>query len=90
MQLNQHITQKNRNISLRTNKVNTYDSIIITNSCDTPPQSVNRELKTTKKDKKSHGLGLKSVMKVLKKYKGDLEWEFNSEDKQFITTIILK
>lgn len=29
-------------------------------------------------------------MKVLKKYKGDLEWEYNNEDKQFITTIILK
>lgn len=83
-------SSESKKISLRTNKVNTYDSIIITNSCDTPPQSVNRELKTTKKDKKSHGLGLKSVMKVLKKYKGDLEWEYNSEDKQFITTIILK
>lgn len=83
-------SSESKKISLRTNKVNTYDSIIITNSCDTPPQSVNRELKTTKKDKKSHGLGLKSVMKVLKKYKGDLEWEYNSEDKQFTTTIILK
>lgn len=73
-----------------TNKVNTYDSIIITNSCDSPPQSVNGELRTTKKDKKTHGLGLISVMKVLKKYKGDLEWEYNNEDKQFVTTIILK
>lgn len=81
---------QNKFISLRTNKVNTYDSIIITNSCDTPPKSINRELKTTKKDKKSHGLGIKSVMKILKKYKGDLEWEYDSENKQFITTIILK
>lgn len=81
---------QNKNISLKTKKVNTYDSIIITNSCDTPPKIVNGELNTTKKDKKSHGFGLKSVMKVLKKYKGDLEWEYNSKDKQFITTIILK
>lgn len=80
----------NKNISFITNKVNTYDSIIITNSCDSPPQSVNGELRTTKKDKKTHGLGLTSVMKVLKKYKGDLEWEYNNEDKQFVTTIILK
>lgn len=81
---------QNKNISLRTNKVNTYDSIIVTNSCDTPPQSVNGELKTTKKDKKSHGLGIQSVMKILKKYKGDLDWEYSSEEKQFTTTIILK
>ena len=81
---------QNKFISLRTNKVNTYDSIIITNSCDTPPKSINRELKTTKKDKKSHGIGIKSILKILKKYKGDLEWEYDSENKQFITTIILK
>ncbi len=81
---------ENKYISFTTNKVNTYDSIMIINSCDTPPQSVERELKTTKKDKKSHGLGIKSVMKILKKYKGDLEWEYDSEKKQFITTIILK
>lgn len=81
---------QDKNISLRTNKVNTYDSIIVTNSCDAPPQSVNGELKTTKKDKKSHGLGIQSVMKILKKYKGGLDWEYNSEEKQFTTTIILK
>ena len=81
---------QNKKISLRTNKVNTYDSIIVTNSCDSPPQSVNGELKTTKKDKKSHGLGIQSVMKILKKYKGDLDWEYSSEEKQFTTTIILK
>ncbi|MCM1285022.1 MAG: GHKL domain-containing protein [Acetobacter sp.] len=81
---------ENKYISLTTNKVNTYDSIMIINSCDTPPKSVERELKTTKKDKKSHGLGIKSVMKILKKYKGDLEWEYDSEKRQFTTTIILK
>lgn len=67
-----------------------YDGLVIKNGCDTPPQSIERELKTTKKDKKSHGFGIKSVMKILKKYKGDLEWEYDSEKKQFVTTIILK
>ena len=83
-------SSKNKYILLETNKVNTYDSIIVTNSCDTPPQSVNGELKTTKENKKSHGLGIKSVRKVLKKYKGDLEWEYNNKERQFTTTIILK
>lgn len=81
---------QNKNISLRTGKVNTYDSIMITNSCDISPQSVNGELKTSKSDKKSHGLGIKSVKKVLRKYKGDLEWDYDCENKQFSTTIILK
>lgn len=79
-----------RYITLKTNKVNTYDSVIIVNSCDSRPNAVNRELKTTKSSSHLHGLGLKSVMKTLKKYKGDLEWEYSDELKEFTTTIILK
>lgn len=81
---------KEKYISFQTNKVNTYDSIIIINSSDSPPKSINGELKTTKNDIRSHGLGIKSVKKILKKYKGDLEWEYDIDNKQFITTIILK
>ena len=77
-----------RYIKVKTNKVNTYDSLIITNSCDIPPNTVNHELRTTKKDKKVHGLGIKSVLKTLKKYDGDLEWEYNDKSKEFITTVI--
>lgn len=75
-------------ITLETNKVNTYDSLIITNSCDTAPDSINNELRTTKKNKRIHGIGIKSVLKTLKKYDGDLEWEYNSISKEFITTVI--
>lgn len=77
-----------RYIKVKTNKVNTYDSLIITNSCDIPPDADNNELRTTKKDKKIHGLGIKSVLKTLKKYDGDLEWEYNDKSKEFITTVI--
>ena len=75
-------------ITVKSKKVNTYDSLIITNSCDMPPIAVNNELRTTKKDKKVHGLGIKSVLKTLKKYDGDLEWEYNNKNKEFITTAI--
>lgn len=68
----------------------TYDPVIIVNSCDSRPNAVNRELKTTKSNSHLHGLGLKSVMKILKKYKGDLEWEYSDELKEFTTTVILK
>lgn len=82
------VESENRFITIKTNKVNTYDSLIVTNSCDTPPDADNNELRTTKKDKKVHGLGIKSVLKTLKKYDGDLEWEYNDKSKEFITTVI--
>jgi sensor histidine kinase regulating citrate/malate metabolism len=82
-------TSNEKYISIKTNKINTYDSLIVTNSCDTAPSTINNELKTTKKDKKMHGIGMKSVLKTLKKYDGDLEWEYDEINKQFITTIIL-
>lgn len=82
------VESKKRFITIQTNKVNTYDSLIVTNSCDIPPDAVYRELRTTKKNKKVHGLGIKSVVKTLKKYDGDLEWEYDDKSKEFITTVI--
>ena len=75
-----------KSITLKTNKINTYDSIVVINSSDTPPE---KNLKTTKQNKKLHGVGLKSVTKTLKKYGGELEWEYNNDTKEFITTVIL-
>ena len=76
-----------KKISFLTKRVNTYDTVIIENSCDNPPDS---KLKTTKKNKGSHGLGMKSIAKTLKKYGGDYEWEYSQTDKQFKLTIILQ
>lgn len=75
-----------KKISLNTAKVNTYDSLTVTNSCDTPPD---KNLKTTKKNKQMHGLGIKSIQKAVKKYDGELEWEYDESEKQFSITIIL-
>lgn len=75
-----------KTVTLKTKKINTYDSVVITNSCDSPPD---KSLKTTKQNKNLHGVGLKSVRKTLKQYGGELEWEYSPETKKFITTIIL-
>lgn len=75
-----------KKITLNTAKVNTYDSLTVTNSCDTPPD---KNLKTTKKNKQMHGLGIKSIQKAVKKYDGELEWEYDENGKQFSITIIL-
>ena len=75
-----------KTITFKTNKINTYDSVMITNSCDTPPD---KNLITTKQNKKLHGVGLKSVTKTLKQYGGELEWEYNSDKREFVATVIL-
>ena len=78
-----------REISISTDYRNTYDVLIITNSCDTKPKLVNEKLFTTKSDKQFHGVGLKSVAKTLKKYNGDYDWEYDSKNKVFTATVMM-
>ncbi len=80
---------QNREITLSTDYRNTYDILIITNNCDTAPKTINEKLLTTKKDKNLHGIGLKSVMKTLRKYNGDFDWEYDSQNKIFTFTVML-
>lgn len=77
-------------ITLTTNKVNTYESVVVSNSCVSSPNVADGRLKTTKGDSQRHGFGLKSVIKVLKKYNGDLDWEYDEEAREFSVTMILK
>lgn len=45
------------------------------------------EILTTKQDKQNHGLGLKSIKRVLEKYDGDIIMDYNEE--VFITDVML-
>lgn len=83
------VNSKNAFVSLSANYVNTYAVITISNSCNNTPIIFNNKLITTKENKNKHGMGIKSVKKTLKKYDGDLEWEYNENDKIFITTVML-
>lgn len=78
-----------KNIEFTTDYRNTYDVIVVKNSCDTKPVSKGEVLKTTKDDKLFHGLGIKSVKTALQKYEGDYNWEYDEENKSFITTIMV-
>ena len=69
-------------------KNNSMQVIKITNSCNTPPNIQNSNLLTIKKDKNLHGLGLKSVKKIVDKYNGSFEWEYKKEETQFEICII--
>lgn len=83
------VNSKSSFVSISTNYTNTYAVITISNRCNNPPITSNNKLITTKENKTKHGIGIKSVKKTLKKYDGDLEWEYNENKKVFITTVML-
>ena len=80
---------KDKFINLFTDHRNTYDIVVIRNSCDEKPISDNLILKTTKNNKRFHGFGLKSLKNTLKKYDGDYTWEYDEKNREFITTIMI-
>lgn len=81
------VKSKEKMITLETDNRNNYAVVVVTNSCDSPPVSNQNILLTTKPDKKFHGIGLKSVKRVLDKYSGDFSWEYDEEKSLFAVTI---
>ena len=51
---------------------------------------MNRHFETSKKDKKSHGFGLKIINKIIKKYNGNFEYSYDIDSHIFNISIILK
>ncbi len=83
------INSENSEITLSTDYRNTYDVLVITNSCETAPRLSNKKLISTKENKSLHGIGLKSVAKTLQKYNGDYEWEYDESNKTFTSIVML-
>ncbi len=71
-----------------TNSLNSYHKITVINSSDIEPNCKNGNLITTKKNKAAHGFGTKSIRKIVKKYHGEMNWEYNKEEKQFKLIIL--
>lgn len=69
--------------------LNSYHKIIVTNSCDSEPETESGRLITTKSDKLLHGLGTKSINKIVKNYGGEMQWDFNRDEHLFKLTIII-
>lgn len=79
----------NKDIKLSIFSVNAnFLTIKLTNSCDTKPVQRNENFITIKKDKKSHGFGVKSIKESLKKYNGNFNFDYDDKNKIF-TVIIL-
>lgn len=79
-----------KRIELTINKVNGFDIITCTNSCDKKPQAIGKMLKSTKTDDGLHGLGVKSIRRIVKKYNGDFEWSYDENTKEFVVCIAFK
>lgn len=71
-----------------TSSLNSYHKIIAANSCDNEPNSEKGKLITTKHNKDTHGFGTKSIRKIVKKYNGELQWEYDNANKQFKLIIL--
>lgn len=71
-------------------RVNNFDILKVSNSCDTPPIDKAHKLLTTKKSKAEHGFGTRIIEKYAKKNNAEYDWLYEDDKKQFITTIIFK
>ena len=72
-----------------TNVMNSYRKISVINSCDALPNTRNGELVTSKENKEMHGLGTKSIKKIVDKYDGELDWKYDETAKEFKFTILI-
>lgn len=65
-----------------------YDGLVIKNNCDISPEANKGELKTTKQNKNSHGIGTKSIKKIIQKYDIIYGWKYDEIQKVFETDIV--
>jgi len=70
------------------NSLTFHHKIAVINSSDIEPTGKNGDLITTKKNKSIHGFGTKSIRKTIKKYHGEMEWEYDKGLKQFKLVIL--
>lgn len=68
---------------------NAFVVIKVDNSSDVEPMVEDGKLRTQKKDRTGHGIGMISIKQALKKYDGKIKWSFNADKRVFNTTIII-
>lgn len=68
---------------------NGYVIIKMVNTCEKEPVVKGGKLVTTKAKKDHHGYGVGIVESIIKKYNGDLEWEYNKENELFSILIMI-
>lgn len=69
---------------------NKYISILVTNSVSNKVYVVTNRITSSKKSGGIHGTGLKSIRRVIKKYNGEINMKFNSEEMTFTSNIVFQ
>ena len=81
-------TSKQKKIELSINKVNGFDALTCINSCSKKPATTDGKLLSTKSDDGIHGIGIKSINKIVNKYSGTFEWAYNESTSEFSLYIV--
>lgn len=79
----------NKVLQMETSVQKGYQVINIRNSCSIAPVMDGGRLRSTKNNAATHGFGLKSVARTLKKYDGDFAWEYDEKNSEFIVTVMI-
>lgn len=74
----QRETQGQRKVFFKAWKQGNLSMVMTENTCSTEPKKENGELVTGKSDKKYHGLGLKNVKEIVKKYSGKIQMGYKN------------
>lgn len=61
--------------------------IKVSNSCNKKPKYINEILVSSKNTSGTHGIGTRSIKRVVAKYNGNLEMEYDSDSNTFTSTI---
>lgn len=83
------VESEEKTIRLETLRRNGYSVIIVSNSCAHPPVHQERSLFSTKPNPSGHGLGMKSAECAIKRYMGDLDWDYDDAEQIFMVTVML-
>jgi len=79
-----------KHISLEiSSSMSSYCKIVLINSCEQKPTVKDGILQSTKKKGNFHGYGTKSINKIVNKYGGDLQWQYNDKSSEFKLVIAI-
>lgn len=85
-----HIKDSYIEITAAQRKHTPFVIITIINSCAGNPFSPNGELVSSKQNPQAHGLGIKSIEKIIHNYNGNIQMYYDEETSTFHTIIMLK
>ncbi|MBR2133542.1 MAG: GHKL domain-containing protein [Eubacterium sp.] len=78
----------NPSVSFLTKRERYFVVLTVKNTCSVAPKEVNHKLLSTKENSELHGYGTKSIEKIVRKYDGVNDWEYDNDNKMFTYNIV--